>query len=291
MKDKKFNIMLIIILITLPIILVTRVLQNDVFYSIKVGESIIKNGLDMKDHFSFISNLSYTYPHFLFDILIFFVYKVSGFFGIYLTTILLSFILFLSFFYVLTRNVNKNLALLITVVASFFLKPYLTSRAQLLSYIILLFIHFFLKNRGKEKKKYYFLTFLLGFFLANVHPAVFPVAILLFIPYLFNDLLYIFKINTFKFTLQKEKLKSTFYLLITTIISGFMTFNSNPFTYIIKTKMDECWSWSPACNYSWTSHWLIRLSSMWDPKQVTIMNIVFVLKKNIQKEKNNISSK
>ena len=60
---------------------------------------------------------------------------------------------------------------------------------------------------------------------------------------------------------------------------------------IIKNKMDECWSWSPACNYSWTSHWLIRLSSMWDPKQVTIMNIVFVLKKNIQKEKNNISSK
>ena len=36
---------------------------------------------------------------------------------------------------------------------------------------------------------------------------------------------------------------------------------------------------APACNYSWTSHWLIRLSSMWDPKQVTILNIVFVLKK------------
>ncbi len=244
MKNKKFNILLIIILITLPVILVTRVLQNDVFYSIKVGESIIKNGLEKIDHFSFISNLSYTYPHFLFDIFIYYVYKISGFFGIYIITIFLSFLLFLSLFYVLSLKANKNIALLITVLTSFCMKPYLTSRAQLISYIILLFIHFFIiKVRDEKKGKYYLFTFLLGVLLANTHPAIFPVALLIFIPYLFNDLLYIFKVNTFKFLVEKEKIKRTLYLFLTTIISGFMTFNSNSYTYIIKTKMDVSMSY------------------------------------------------
>lgn len=37
--------------------------QNDTFYIIKLGADILKNGVDLVDHYCWIANLSYTYPH------------------------------------------------------------------------------------------------------------------------------------------------------------------------------------------------------------------------------------
>ena len=48
--------------------------SNDTFYLIKLGESISKNGIDMLDHFSWITGLTYTYPHWLFSVIIYFIY-------------------------------------------------------------------------------------------------------------------------------------------------------------------------------------------------------------------------
>ena len=35
--------------------------QNDTFYTIRIGELIVNNGIDMQDHFSWHENLPYTY--------------------------------------------------------------------------------------------------------------------------------------------------------------------------------------------------------------------------------------
>lgn len=53
MKEKKRSLVVVSVLIILMICLAftVRTFQNDTFYTIKVGESIVKNGLDMKDHF------------------------------------------------------------------------------------------------------------------------------------------------------------------------------------------------------------------------------------------------
>ena len=59
MKNKKqiiFWSVMIITFLSLAIILTTRELQNDTFYTIKVGQTIFNNGIDMKEHFSFIPN-------------------------------------------------------------------------------------------------------------------------------------------------------------------------------------------------------------------------------------------
>ena len=76
-KNKKqiiFWSVMIITFLSLAIILTTRELQNDTFYTIKVGQTIFNNGIDMKEHFSFIPNLAYTYPHWLYDLAIYFIY-------------------------------------------------------------------------------------------------------------------------------------------------------------------------------------------------------------------------
>lgn len=79
-KRKKFNInftIVAIILIAIFCVCITpRTLQNDTFYSIKIGELIKNNGIDMMDHFFWHENLSYIYPHWLYDFLnIFYIFN------------------------------------------------------------------------------------------------------------------------------------------------------------------------------------------------------------------------
>lgn len=52
------------------------VFQNDTFYTIKIGELIFNKGIDMQDHFT-IHNLPYTYPHWLYDLIIYLIYNTG----------------------------------------------------------------------------------------------------------------------------------------------------------------------------------------------------------------------
>ena len=83
---KKYFIVSFIIIIVLCIITTPIVLQNDTFYTIKIGDFIIHNGIDMFDHFS-IHTLPYTYPHWLYDCLIYLIYSISGFTSLYIFNI------------------------------------------------------------------------------------------------------------------------------------------------------------------------------------------------------------
>ena len=63
MKNKKLTIIVsLLIIVLLCCAFTVRTFQNDTFYTIKIGESILEHGIDMVDHFSW-HDLSYTYPH------------------------------------------------------------------------------------------------------------------------------------------------------------------------------------------------------------------------------------
>ena len=71
MKNNKLvTIISVLIIILLCGAFTVKTFQNDTFYTIKVGESILKNGIDMVDHFSW-HDLAYTYPHWLYDLFIY----------------------------------------------------------------------------------------------------------------------------------------------------------------------------------------------------------------------------
>lgn len=86
MKEKrKFNIIAVILIILFAISISPKTLQNDTFYTIKIGELIVKNkNIDMLEHFSWHSNLKYTYPHWLYDVIIYLIYNIGGMVGIYI---------------------------------------------------------------------------------------------------------------------------------------------------------------------------------------------------------------
>ena len=74
----------------LAIGVVRKSLQNDTFYTIKIGELILNNGIDMMDHFSFHAGLAYTYPHWLYDVIIYMIYHLMGIKGMYISSIVFS---------------------------------------------------------------------------------------------------------------------------------------------------------------------------------------------------------
>ena len=83
MENKKMSIrftMMAVLLITILCIALTpRTLQNDTYYTIKIGEYIVENGITMKDPFSWHEDLDYTYPHWAYDVCTYLVYKIGGF--------------------------------------------------------------------------------------------------------------------------------------------------------------------------------------------------------------------
>ena len=95
-KDKKtleiaFNILAIFCIAIFCISVVPKALQNDTFYTIKIGQLIRENGIDYQDHFSWHENLPYMYPHWLYDIIISLIFDFAGgYTGLYISTIVLS---------------------------------------------------------------------------------------------------------------------------------------------------------------------------------------------------------
>ena len=181
-----FTIIAIILIAIFCICITPVTLQNDTFYTIKIGELIKNNGIDMMDHFSWHENLSYTYPHWLYDFCTYLVYSIAGFKGIYITTCILSVALGISIFYVVSKlTKNKSIAFITTVIAIYLLKSYIAARAQLVTFILfiweLYFIEKFIENR---KIRYGIGLIIIALLIANLHVATWPFFFVLFLPYI-----------------------------------------------------------------------------------------------------------
>ena len=252
-SNKKGMIITSIIMIVLICVAFTsKSFQNDTFYTIKVGKSILKYGIDMKDHFSW-HRLPYTYPHWLYDILIYKIYSKYNFGGLYGFTIITFIITGLTFYFVnLKLNKSYFLSLLFSILASIMLAHYATARAQLLTYLLfILEIYFIEKLLHSGSKKYIIFLLLDCLLIANLHAAVWPFYFILMLPYLFEELIYIIstkiKYNPSKTIFNKkliiENNKNIKYLLIVFIISLFIGILSpvfpEPYTYFIKISLGD----------------------------------------------------
>ena len=141
-KSKCFEILAIILIAIFCISLTPKTLQNDTFYTIKIGEHIIQNGeVDMIDPFSWHEGLEYTYPHWLYDVMIYLIYSLGGMTGIYISTCIFSVILGISIYKVNSKLAkNKIISFVITVGTMYLLRDYITARAQLVTFILFILV-------------------------------------------------------------------------------------------------------------------------------------------------------
>lgn len=189
----RFTIMAVALIAIFCFAISPVTLQNDTFYTIKIGEHILQNGIDMKDPFSWHENLQYTYPHWLYDVVIYLVYSIGGQVGIYISTIVLSITLGLTMYLVNTKlTKNKLTSFVLTIGAMYLLRNYIAARAQLVTFILFILTVYFIEMFLETKKKRYAVgLIIIPIIIANVHLAVFPFYFVLYLPYIAEYMIYI----------------------------------------------------------------------------------------------------
>ena len=185
-KETKFILLAIILIAVFSIAICPVAMQNDTFYTIKIGEHIDKYGIDMKDPFSWHEGLDYTYPHWLYDLFTYYIYSAFGMKGIFICTCLLSAVLGISLYLVSSKlTKNKVVPFIVTIGAMYVLKPYIAARAQLVTFILFIFEMYFIERFLESKKiRYGVFLFLDSVLIANLHVAVWPFFFVVFLPYI-----------------------------------------------------------------------------------------------------------
>lgn len=185
-KNIKFDILSIVCIIVFCISMSPITLQNDTFYTIKIGEYILDNGITYMDPFSWHENLSYTFPHWLYDVMIYAIFNVGGYLGIYISTIVFACILGI-ILYATNVKLNKNrlLSFLMTIGVIYLLGDFIAARAQLVTYILFtLTIYSIERFLSTKKKRYPLYLIIISIMIANLHVAVWPFYFVLYLPYI-----------------------------------------------------------------------------------------------------------
>ena len=185
-KNIKFDILSIVCIIVFCISMSPVTLQNDTFYTIKIGEYILDNGITYMDPFSWHENLSYTFPHWLYDVMIYAIFNVGGYLGIYISTIAFACILGI-ILYATNVKLNKNrlLSFLMTIGVIYLLGDFIAARAQLVTYILFtLTIYSIERFLSTKKKRYPLYLIIISIMIANLHVAVWPFYFVLYLPYI-----------------------------------------------------------------------------------------------------------
>ena len=183
-----FEIIAIFLIALFSFSLAPKGLQNDTFYTVTIGNLIQDNGIDMKDHFSWHEDLPYTYPHWLYDVIMSYIYNLGGWEGIYISVCVLSIILGIVI-YEVNRKLNKNqiISLIITLLSMYLLKDYIAARAQLVTFIIYVIAIYLIEKfiHTSNKKIYYGSGIILcSILIANLHVAVWPFLFVISLPYI-----------------------------------------------------------------------------------------------------------
>ena len=250
-KQTIFEIMAIILIAIFCISITPKTLQNDTFYTIKIGEHIIENGgIDMMDPFSWHEGLEYTYPHWLYDVITYLVYNLAGMPGIYTLTCIFAIILGILIYKINSKLAqNRVISFVITIVAIYMLRDYISARAQLVTFILFILQIFFIEKLVSTSQKRYCIGLVaISILIANLHVAVWPFMFVLYLPYIAEYVISVIEEKIAKKygkeVKQEDKITiirrdGTKYLIVVMLIcalTGFLTpIGTTPYTYLIKT--------------------------------------------------------
>lgn len=188
----KFRIFSIISIILLCIGVTYKTFQNDTFYIIKLGEFISNHGIDSKDHYCWVADLSYTYPHWLYDLLIYHIYDFFGYLGVYISVIVCFIFLTLCMYFVSLKLIQNEFgAFFISIITIFSVYIFAVARAQIISLsFFLLEVYCLNKLRETGKNKYIYYLCLFSLLIANIHATAWLFYFVLFLPFIGEELVY-----------------------------------------------------------------------------------------------------
>ncbi|MBQ8681873.1 MAG: hypothetical protein IJ509_03075 [Bacilli bacterium] len=188
----KFRILSIFAIIFLCIGLTYRVLQNDTFYIIKLGEDIVKNGIDLLDHYSWVADLEYTYPHWLYDVIIYLIYNVFDYIGVYISVIICFIFFGLCIYFVhLKMHKNEFIAFFVAAITCVPLSMFAVARSQIISLPLFLLEVYSIDRLIKTgQNRYIIYLCILSLIIANTHATTWLFYFVLFLPFIGEHIVY-----------------------------------------------------------------------------------------------------
>ena len=157
-KNIVVNVIVILAIIVVAVCISPIELQNDTFYTIKIGEKIVQGNINTPDNFSIHEDLPYTYPHWLYDVSIYFIYNLGGYTALYISQIVLVAILGFAIYFSSSKLCNnKTIPFFITIITMAFLNPFIAVRAQTVTYILFVIAMYLIERYLKSGKKGYLL--------------------------------------------------------------------------------------------------------------------------------------
>ena len=204
-------------------------LDNDSWYVLSEGREIVENGIYYEDQLSMHEGLDVTVQNYGFSAIFYLIYSAFGPVGIYLSMLIINLLLCYLIYKVcmLISHKNLNLSLIIMVLTDLLLaKGFIVTRAQLVSYCLIMLVVYLLELYIKNKNsKYLWFLPLISLVQVNLHASLWPM-IPLFI--------WVYIIDSFKckrLHLEGYKTWPLAVALVGSIIAGFL----NPYGFKMLT--------------------------------------------------------
>ena len=206
----KFNIIAIVLIMLFCFAITPKSLQNDTFYTIKLGEYVLDNGITMVEPYAWHEGLEYTFPHWAYDVIIYLFFAVGGQTGVYISTVIFCMILGIVLYLTNVKLSNNRVVPFITTIGVLYmLQAYIAARAQLFTFILFILTIYFIERFLETKwKRYAIGLIIIPIILANVHVAVFPFYFVLYLPYIVEYMIYILS-HTF-IIINKARIESIY---------------------------------------------------------------------------------
>lgn len=245
MKNKKLIWTFAICLALIAISVVGKTFQNDTFFTIPTGNYILENGVNDVEPFTWHENLKFTKLRWCFDATVALVYRMAGFTGLYVLTVLIAIAIAISLFITLVKSkTNPSISFLITAFMILCSAGCLACRGQITSYLFFI-LEMYSINKLVEtgKKKYSVYLIIISFLILGFHSSVWLAYYIFYLPYIAEWLMCKFKIkkvfeDTGKIIVEEKDSKIMKLLFITmgiAILTGFCTpLGLSPFTYMFK---------------------------------------------------------
>ncbi len=231
-------------------------LDNDFWFLINTGKTIIKDGFITIEPFTIHSDLLFVPQQWLTDIIFNFIYSNFDIYGMYVFILLCNVVvIFIMYKIAYLMSNSRNKAILITVIVDMFLLStrLITTRPQTFDIIIflleLLLFELYIK---KDKKKYLFFIPLLSLFMINAHASTWAMLFVLMIPYYAEYII---------LKIKKKDVYKIWPIIITTIVSLLIAF-INPYGI-------------EAIKYLFNSYGVSKINNLvYEMKPIIISNIV-----------------
>lgn len=198
-------------------------LDNDAWFILNCGRYVLENGIPHEEFATIHTGLHYVMQQWLTAVIFWKVYSYFGADGLLFLTWLTGFILIFVYFkfclYISKSNIRISILLAVTV--TFFSMIFINTRPQIFSTLILLIEVFLLEKYFVERKiRTLCLLPLLSVLLVNLHAALYPMIIVVLLPYLAESLI-----------LRIKKRPAPIKPLILTMIGIFLAGFLNPYGF------------------------------------------------------------